>query len=312
MFRDQDHRIHHSPYFPISNSTTSTSPFGTDGTSAPTFVNVTTTVNVTVIPTSTLLVPSNFTSFPNISTPDVTLTPIPTSSVDIPGNFTSFANITSTPEISILPIPTTSFANSTTAEEPTSSDGPTVTSIIILPTETTAVISSSVTTITSLVIDTTVTPIDVASSTLTSFSTSPTLVIVTTVTPIATASFTLSDLPTTVVTATNTVSSGDAPTGTPSPQDIHCGIRGTPLGTYYLATYAFNKANVAVTLQGCFQFCSIAVERCYSYEFYLEPGLQAPRCKLYGGVVAYEVTSIDPFQPYQWFDLACGDPTKFT
>lgn len=54
-----------------------------------------------------------------------------------------------------------------------------------------------------------------------------------------------------------------------------------------------------------------AVEQCYSYEFYLEPGLGAPRCKLYGGLVAYEVSSIDPYQPYQWFDVACGDPTKF-
>lgn len=54
-----------------------------------------------------------------------------------------------------------------------------------------------------------------------------------------------------------------------------------------------------------------AVEQCYSYEFYLEPGLGSPRCKLYGGLVAYEVSSIDPFQPYQWYDLACGDPTKF-
>lgn len=52
-----------------------------------------------------------------------------------------------------------------------------------------------------------------------------------------------------------------------------------------------------------------AVERCFSYSFYLEPGLGAPRCKLYGGLVAYEVDSIDPFQPYTWYDVACGDPT---
>ncbi|KAI7788913.1 hypothetical protein LA080_005015 [Diaporthe eres] len=299
------------PYFPISNSTTSTAPFGTDGTGSPTFVNLTSSA-----PTTSVLVPTNFTSFPNISTPDVTPTPIPTSSVVIPGNFTTFANITSTPEISILPIPTSSFANvssvsaSTTAEEPTSSDGPTVTSIIIPPTETTVIVpgQSSTVTITSLVIDPTETPIEVATSTAT--STSPTLVIVTTLTPIATASSTPSEFPTTVVTATDTVSS-NAPTGTPSPQTIHCGIRGTAIGVFYLATYAYNRANVPVTLQGCYQFCSIAVEQCYSYEFYLEPGLGSPRCKLYGGLVAYEVSSIDPYQPYQWFDVACGDPTKF-
>lgn len=54
-----------------------------------------------------------------------------------------------------------------------------------------------------------------------------------------------------------------------------------------------------------------AVEQCYSYEFYLEPGLGAPRCKLYGGIVAYELASIDPFSPYLWFDVACGDPSKY-
>ncbi|KAL1878757.1 hypothetical protein Daus18300_002033 [Diaporthe australafricana] len=364
------------PYFPISNSTTSDLPYATTGgqhqhnetsavlptfineTSAvlPTFVNVTTTVNVTVFPTSTFLAPSNFTSFPNISTPDVTPTPIPTSSAVVSANFTSFANITSTPEISfsILPIPaSTSFANitstpeisfsilpipattslsnftsfanvssstaffpnssvpaTTTAEEPTSSSGLTVTSFII-PTLTTDIIpgeSVSSTVITSLVIATTMTPIDVATSSST--STVTTLVIATTLSPIDTASVSLSDLPTTVVVPTATVSSADAPTGTPNPEDIHCGIKGEAIGTYYLATYAYNKANVPVTLQGCFQFCSFAVEQCFSFEFYLEPGLGAPRCKLYGGPVAFEVESIDPFQPYTWYDLACGDPTK--
>ncbi|KAI3397867.1 hypothetical protein diail_10268 [Diaporthe ilicicola] len=341
-----------SPYFPISNSTTSSVPYATapgqaqqNTTSSaavlPTFVNVTTTVNITVLPTLTPLVPSNFTSFPNISsTPDVTPTPIETSSVVVSANFTSFANVTSTPEISILPIPTsspeiisilpiptssvlnfTSFANvsstafytnssvpaTTTAEETSPSSGATVTSVII-PTLTTDIVPG-LTLSSSLVIATTMTPIDQATSSST--STVTTLVIATTLTPIATASVSLSDLPTTIVTPTATVSLPDAPTGAPNPQDIHCGVKGSSLGTYYLATYAYNKANVPVTLQGCFQFCAIAVERCYSYEFYLEPGLGSPRCKLYGGLVAYEVVEIDPFQPYTWYDLACGDPTTF-
>ncbi|KAK7714223.1 hypothetical protein SLS64_004322 [Diaporthe eres] len=266
------------PYFPISNSTTSTAPFGTDGTGSPTFVNLTSSVS-----TTTVLVPTNFTSFPNISTPDVTPTPIPTSSVGIPGNFTTFANITSTPEFSILPIPTSSFANvssvpaSTTAEEPTSSGGPTVTSIIIPPTETTVIVpgESSTATITSLVIDPTETPIEVATSSST--STSPTLVIVTTLTPIATASSTPSEFPTTVVTATDTVSS-NAPTGTPSPQTIHCGIRGTAIGVYYLATYAYNRANVPVTLQGCYQFCAVSVQETPRLRPNNTPSFLPPRC----------------------------------
>lgn len=50
---------------------------------------------------------------------------------------------------------------------------------------------------------------------------------------------------------------------------------------------------------------------CVSYSFYLEPGLGVPRCDLYAGVVAYEIISIDPSQPYTWYDLACGNPTMF-
>ncbi|KAH8788702.1 hypothetical protein F5883DRAFT_9508 [Diaporthe sp. PMI_573] len=274
------------PYYPISNSTTATS-FGTGVVSVlPTFINVSTTVNYTIPPISysvpPVVVPSNFTSFPNISTPDVSVTVLPTPVLptppfptEVPGNMTTFANVTS------VPLPTAT-------EEPTT---------VIVPPITT---SSSA----SLVINPSESPIEVATST----ATSTRLVIVTSLPPIDTASTTPSEVPTTVVTATNTVSD-DAPTGTPSPQEIHCGIKGTAIGVYYLATYAYNKVNVPVTLQGCYQFCSFAVEQCYSYEYYLEPGLGAPRCKLYGGLVAYEVESIDPFQPYQWFDVACGDPT---
>ncbi|KAJ0121542.1 hypothetical protein J7T55_008706 [Diaporthe amygdali] len=334
-----------TPYFPISNSTTTSGPYITDpgqhgqnetSSALPTLINATSTDNFTILPTETLA-PSNFTSFPNISTPDITPTPLPTSET-VSANFTSFANITTpeisvttteititSPEISILPIPNTEFTSftsfpnisstafftnsslvaPTSVEEPTSSLI-TITSIII-PTPTTDIDVSS--TITSLVINPTQTPIDQANSTVTSGSTTQTLVIVTTLPPISSASVEPTDLPTTVIAPTNTISATDAPTGTPSPDDIHCGIRGTAIGTYYLATYAYNKVGVPVTLQGCFQFCSFAVERCFSYSFYLEPGLGAPRCKLYGGLVAYEVDSIDPFQPYTWYDVACGDPT---
>lgn len=291
------------PYYPISNSTTTTS-FGTGDVSVlPTFVNISTTVNYTILPTSYSVPPVVVPSFPNTSTPDVSVTVLPTPPfpTDVPGNMTTFANVTS------VPLPTAT-------EEPTT---------VIVPPITT---SSSA----SLVINPSETPIEVA----TSSSTSTGLVIVTSLPPIDTASVTPSELPTTVVTATNTVSD-NAPTGTPSPAEIHCGIRGNAIGVYYLATYAYNKVNVPVTLQGCYQFCSVsgsnhhsyvpcisspvltfcvqqvAVEQCYSYEYYLEPGLGAPRCKLYGGLVAYEVESIDPFQPYQWFDVACGDPTSY-
>ncbi|KAG8164589.1 hypothetical protein KVR01_004864 [Diaporthe batatas] len=253
----------------------------------PTAVNLTTTVDYTLAPNpypTPVVVPSNFTSFPNISTPDVSITVLPTAvlptfSTSVLVNTTSFANVTA------VPLPTVTEETTTT--------------IIIPPFST----SSSA----SLVINPSQSPIEVAPSTST---TTTGLVIVTSVPPIDTASATPSELPTTVVTATNTVSD-NAPTGTPSPDEIHCGVRGSALGVYYLATYAYNKAGVPVTLEGCYQFCSFAIEQCYSYEFYLEPGLGAPRCKLYGGIVAYELASIDPYSPDLWFDVACGDPSKY-
>ncbi len=47
---------------------------------------------------------------------------------------------------------------------------------------------------------------------------------------------------------------------------------------------------------------------CLSYDFYLEPGLDVPRCNLYSSTVAYALHSIDDNEPHLWFDLGCGDP----
>ncbi|KUI65950.1 Periaxin [Cytospora mali] len=138
------------------------------------------------------------------------------------------------------------------------------------------------------------------------------LVIAPTVTPISTASVSSFTVPSSAP-ATGTVGPV-APTGTPSAQDIHCGVRGAPIGDYYLATYAWNKRDVPVTLEGCYQFCNNVfgiTEGCQSFNFYLEPGLGSPRCDLYAGTVAFEVASISPYEPYTWFDLACGDPVKW-
>lgn len=52
-------------------------------------------------------------------------------------------------------------------------------------------------------------------------------------------------------------------------------------------------------------------EGCQSFNFYLEPGLGAPRCDLYAGTVAYEVASIAAYSPYTWFDLGCGEPSQW-
>lgn len=50
---------------------------------------------------------------------------------------------------------------------------------------------------------------------------------------------------------------------------------------------------------------------CASYNYYLEPGLGSPRCDLYASVVAYELDSINQYEPYTWFDLECGNPTEY-
>lgn len=50
---------------------------------------------------------------------------------------------------------------------------------------------------------------------------------------------------------------------------------------------------------------------CQSFNFYYQPGLGSPRCDLYASVVAYELQSISPYEPYTWFDRACGNPLQF-
>lgn len=46
---------------------------------------------------------------------------------------------------------------------------------------------------------------------------------------------------------------------------------------------------------------------CKAYRYYPNE-LGAPRCKLYGMPVSYDVRDIDNNQPGMWYDLACGPP----
>ncbi|KUI54035.1 Periaxin [Cytospora mali] len=259
----------------------------------PTFPNVTSVVfpTLTLPPFPTLPTPHSLGGFASVTNSTLpvlpTLPPFPTSLLTLPS--------ISLPSVSILPslnftlpsivIPTglpISFASPGSGSQQT----PPIPPVLSL-TASRSNISSTLSLPTSLVIAPTVTPISTASV----------------------SSFTVpSSAP-----ATGTVGPV-APTGTPSPQDIHCGIRGAPIGDYYLATYAWNKRDVPVTLEGCYQFCNNVfgiTEGCQSFNFYLEPGLGSPRCDLYAGTVAFEVASISPYEPYTWFDLACGDPVKW-
>ncbi|KAI7928607.1 hypothetical protein M0657_002522 [Pyricularia oryzae] len=139
-----------------------------------------------------------------------------------------------------------------------------------------------------------------------------TYVIDTTVMPVTTASVTQTLA--TTLTPTRTVCATDAPAGeTPRPRNVYCGVHGLDVGNYFLAQYVNNKANEPVTLEGCWQFCKASNKStggCRSYDFYLEPGLDVPRCNLYGSSVAYALRSIDNHQPHWWFDLDCGSPTQ--
>jgi hypothetical protein len=49
---------------------------------------------------------------------------------------------------------------------------------------------------------------------------------------------------------------------------------------------------------------------CESYEFYPEPGTDAPRCDLFGGSVAQSLASINQWVPNIWYDLGCGVPPQ--
>ncbi|TPX16616.1 uncharacterized protein E0L32_003557 [Thyridium curvatum] len=144
----------------------------------------------------------------------------------------------------------------------------------------------------------------------TSTATATTCVIDTAIAPVVTAT-TTATVPPPSVSPTRTVCESDAPSGTPVPGDAHCGVHGKPVGDYFMAQYVQNKKDVPVTLEGCYQFCEASFkenEGCHSYEFYLEPGLGAPRCNLYSSSVAFSLRSIDNYQPNIWYDLSCGDP----
>ncbi|KAF7853899.1 hypothetical protein EAF04_010565 [Stromatinia cepivora] len=145
----------------------------------------------------------------------------------------------------------------------------------------------------------------------TSNTTSPSTIpsIPATPTPIATGTTSLH--PSTTIQFTTTVTTIQI-SGTPNPAAVHCGLHGLPVGDYFLAEFVEDKAGVAVSLRGCWEFCYgvYGIDKgCVSYSFYPEPGTGAPRCDLFGGSVAQSLDSIIPQVPNVWFDLECGDPT---
>ncbi|KAF4505013.1 hypothetical protein G6O67_007011 [Ophiocordyceps sinensis] len=134
-------------------------------------------------------------------------------------------------------------------------------------------------------------------------------VIDTAMTPVTKMTLTAKPPPT--VAPTKTVYAHDKATGRPSPAAAYCGVRGEPAGTYFIAEFVEDRPGVPVTEEGCYQFCDSVMEDtdgCRAYRFYPNE-LGAPRCKLYGMPVSYDVRDIDNHQPGMWYDLVCGPPS---
>ncbi|KAM4055056.1 hypothetical protein HRG_005865 [Hirsutella rhossiliensis] len=134
-------------------------------------------------------------------------------------------------------------------------------------------------------------------------------VIDTAMTPVTKTTLTVK--PPATVVPTKTVYAHDKATGRPSPESAYCGVKGEPAGTYFIAEFIEDRPGVPVTEEGCYQFCDSVMEDtkgCKAYRYYPND-LGAPRCKLYGMPVSYDVRDIDNHQPGMWYDLACGPPS---
>lgn len=78
-------------------------------------------------------------------------------------------------------------------------------------------------------------------------------------TPITTAgpTSTSTEIITNTLAPTTTVCETSAPTGTPAPRAVHCGVHGLPVGDFFLGRYVEERAGVPVTLEGCYEFCNV-------------------------------------------------------
>ncbi|RDW67802.1 hypothetical protein BP6252_09198 [Coleophoma cylindrospora] len=233
---------------------------------------------------STAVVTSTSTIYANTSSALPTSTPCSTSTQETNGTSSVYNNTSS--------VPTSTALNSTTSLASTTSISSTSTSLD-------STISVNISTTRTYTATRSIEIFTVSTSTFT-VTTAPTPITINTGTDLhPTTSYT----PTTVVTF--------QATGTPNPKALHCGLHGLPVGDYFLAEFVEEKANVAVTLEGCYQFCVgvYGIDMgCESYSFFPEVGTGAPRCDLYGGSVAQSLDSINDYVPNVWYDLGCGNP----
>jgi hypothetical protein len=56
---------------------------------------------------------------------------------------------------------------------------------------------------------------------------------------------------------TKTVCEHDHEAGEPDGETAYCGVRGRPAGVYFIAEFIEQRSGVAVTPEGCYQFCDV-------------------------------------------------------
>lgn len=80
----------------------------------------------------------------------------------------------------------------------------------------------------------------------------------------------------TVASSTSTVCAETATSGAPNPAHVHCGVRGLSAGGNFLGRFVENAAGAQVTLEGCWQFCGVSVNKCSPLSLFLTPQLEIP------------------------------------
>ncbi|KAF4995125.1 hypothetical protein FDECE_12896 [Fusarium decemcellulare] len=143
-------------------------------------------------------------------------------------------------------------------------------------------------------------------------STTDTCVIDSSMAPIATSY--LNTTATTMYSApTETSYDDNVQKRAPKRGSAYCGVNGEAAGLNFLAEFSENKVGVAVTLEGCYQFCEgniPSTRGCQAYRFYQVNG--SPRCALYRASVSASVSNLDVSVESRWYDLTCGSPTTGT
>ncbi|KAJ3530224.1 hypothetical protein NM208_g9422 [Fusarium decemcellulare] len=97
----------------------------------------------------------------------------------------------------------------------------------------------------------------------------------------------------------------------PKRDSAHCGVNGEAAGLNFLAEFSENKNGVAVTLEGCYQFCEgniPSTRGCQAYRFYQVNG--SPRCALYRASVSASVSTLDVSVESRWYDSPAARPPQ--